>query len=83
MSESMDVKNFEAGKQAHVTSDISDDAKIGSGYIGELDKKKERALVWKFDMRILPILAVMYLFNALDKSNLGRIHAGAMEMLSD
>jgi hypothetical protein len=25
----------------------------------------ERRLVWKFDLRILPTLAVMYLFNAL------------------
>ena len=31
----------------------------------------ERAIVWKFDLRILPVLAVMYLFNSLDKSNLG------------
>jgi hypothetical protein len=28
-------------------------------------------LVWKFDLHILPLLALMYLFNALDKSNLG------------
>lgn len=27
----------------------------------------EKALTWKFDLRILPMLAVMYLFNALDK----------------
>jgi hypothetical protein len=32
----------------------------------------EKALTWKFDLRILPMLAVMYLFNALDKGNLGR-----------
>lgn len=31
----------------------------------------EKALTWKFDLRILPMLAVMYLFNALDKGNLG------------
>lgn len=31
----------------------------------------ERALVWKIDIRILPILAIMYLFNSLDKSNNG------------
>jgi hypothetical protein len=27
----------------------------------------EKALCWKFDLRMLPMLAVMYLFNALDK----------------
>lgn len=31
------------------------------------DFEHEKALTWKFDLRILPMLAVMYLFNALDK----------------
>jgi hypothetical protein len=30
-----------------------------------VDPAAERRLVWKFDLRILPTLAVMYLFNAL------------------
>jgi hypothetical protein len=30
-----------------------------------IDAAAERRLVWKFDLRILPVLAVMYLFNAL------------------
>jgi len=33
-----------------------------------IDPKAERRLVWKFDLRILPVLAIMYLFNSLDKS---------------
>ena len=36
-----------------------------------IDPKAERSLVWKFDLRLLPVLAIMYLFNSLDKSNLG------------
>lgn len=36
-----------------------------------IDPAAERRLVWKYDLRILPVLALMYLFNALDKSNLG------------
>ncbi|UKZ67056.1 uncharacterized protein TrAtP1_008219 [Trichoderma atroviride] len=36
-----------------------------------VDHPAERALCFKFDIRILPILALMYLFNALDKGNLG------------
>ncbi|KAB8277271.1 major facilitator superfamily domain-containing protein [Aspergillus minisclerotigenes] len=36
-----------------------------------IDACAERALVRKFDFRILPVLAIMYLFNSLDKSNLG------------
>jgi hypothetical protein len=36
----------------------------------------EQALALKFDLRILPCLAVMYLFNALDKGNLGNAKVG-------
>ncbi|KAK3635685.1 hypothetical protein LTR56_014561 [Elasticomyces elasticus] len=42
-----------------------------NGEIFTISESAERALLWKFDLRILPLLAVMYLFNALDKSNLG------------
>ncbi|KAL8951746.1 MAG: hypothetical protein Q9222_002296 [Ikaeria aurantiellina] len=44
-----------------------------------IDPKAERALVWKFDLRILPVLAVMYLFNSLDKSNLGNAKTAGLE----
>jgi MFS family permease len=36
-----------------------------------IDPEMERRIVWKFDLRILPLLAAMYLFNSLDKSNMG------------
>ena len=39
----------------------------------------ERALTRKFDLRILPVLAVMYLFNSLDKSNLGNAKTNGLE----
>lgn len=39
----------------------------------------DRALVWKFDLRILPVLACMYLFNSLDKSNLGNAKTAGLE----
>ncbi|QIX00381.1 hypothetical protein AMS68_005898 [Peltaster fructicola] len=41
-----------------------------------IDKHAERRLVRKFDVRILPLLAVMYLLNSLDKSNLGNAKTG-------
>ncbi|KZF23090.1 putative MFS transporter [Xylona heveae TC161] len=44
-----------------------------------IDKKAERALAFKFDIRILPVLAVMYLFNSLDKSNLGNAKTAGLE----
>jgi len=44
-----------------------------------IDSKAEKSLVWKFDLRILPLLAVMYLFNSLDKSNLGNAKTAGLE----
>lgn len=44
-----------------------------------LDKAAERRLVWKFDLRILPTLAIMYLFNTLDKTNLGNAKTAGLE----
>ncbi|CAK7236431.1 hypothetical protein SBRCBS47491_009634 [Sporothrix bragantina] len=44
-----------------------------------LDHKAERALVWKFDTRILPVMAIMYLFNSLDKANLGNAKTAGLE----
>lgn len=40
----------------------------------------EKALTWKFDLRMLPMLAVMYLFNALDKGNLGNAKTDGMDI---
>ena len=39
----------------------------------------DRTIVWKFDLRILPVLAVMCLFNSLDKSNLGNAKTAGLE----
>ncbi|KAJ4361056.1 uncharacterized protein N0V89_001625 [Didymosphaeria variabile] len=39
----------------------------------------EKRLALKFDIRILPMLAVMYLFNALDKGNLGNAKTDGMD----
>ena len=55
----------------------SDSRSLSASYI--LDPAAERRLVWKFDSRILPILAVMYLFNSLDKSNLGNAKTAGLE----
>ncbi|ESZ89649.1 putative MFS transporter [Sclerotinia borealis F-4128] len=39
----------------------------------------ERALCRKFDCRLLPVLACMYLFNSLDKGNLGNSKTDGLE----
>ncbi|KHO01634.1 MFS transporter [Metarhizium album ARSEF 1941] len=38
----------------------------------------ERSLCFKFDVRILPVLVVMYLFNVLDKSNLSNAQTNGL-----
>lgn len=43
-----------------------------------VDHAAERRLCFKFDMRILPMLAVMYLFNAIDKGNLGNAQTNGL-----
>lgn len=52
---------------------------LADGETFTIDPKAERALVWKFDLRVLPVLAVMYLFNSLDKSNLGNAKTAGLE----
>ena len=54
--------------------DIAEDSQL---YI--LDPIAERKLVWKLDTRILPVLAAMYLFNSLDKSNLGNAKTAGLD----
>lgn len=44
-----------------------------------VDHHAERALCRKFDYRLLPVLALMYLFNALDKGNLGNAKTDHMD----
>ncbi|KAI0015703.1 major facilitator superfamily domain-containing protein [Xylariomycetidae sp. FL0641] len=66
------------------------DEEEGSGHevvaeetVQVIDTAAERALCRKFDFRLLPVLAIMYLFNALDKGNLGNAQtAGLSENLN-
>lgn len=44
-----------------------------------VDHQAERALCRKFDFRILPVLSIMYLFDTLDKGNLGNAKTDGLE----
>lgn len=50
-----------------IASANGDIININSDYI---DHKLERSICRKLDLRILPVTAIMYLFNALDKGNI-------------
>lgn len=56
---------------------ISPEASLEPAYI--VDHHAERALCRKFDFRLLPVLAFMYLCNALDKGNLGNAKTDGLE----
>ena len=75
---------LEANKGLTYDQDIKRMSSAGVQELAEgdsyaIDPKAERALVWKFDLRVLPVLAVMYLFNSLDKSNLGNAKTAGLE----
>ena len=70
-----EVQSVDSGSVEKV--DYSDTRRVSASYA--LDPAAERKLVWKFDLRILPVLAVMYLFNSLDKSNLGNAKTAGLE----
>ncbi|KAI6780839.1 uncharacterized protein J7T54_007318 [Emericellopsis cladophorae] len=44
-----------------------------------VDHIAERQLCRKFDVRLMPVLAIMYLFNALDKGNLGHAKTAGLD----
>jgi len=53
------------------------DANVEPAYV--VDHNAERSLCRKFDFRLLPVLACMYLFNALDKGNFGNAKTDGLE----
>lgn len=71
-----DIKATEDGivVEDPVTGEVR---KVSADFV--IDKEAERRLVRKFDVRILPTLAFMYLCNALDKGNLGNAKTAGLE----
>ncbi|KAI8140340.1 major facilitator superfamily domain-containing protein [Fennellomyces sp. T-0311] len=52
---------------------------VASGYIPP-DEKELKKLMWKVDLRIIPLVALLYLFSYLDRVNIGNAKiAGLME----
>lgn len=63
----------------HVQDGDSSAGEIIADTARVIDHKAEMRLCRKFDIRILPFLAIMYLFNALDKSNLGNAKTAGLD----
>lgn len=77
-SSSLDGKDVKTAYDAQPVEPLSEIASH-TGAAAVIDHHAERALCRKFDYRLLPVLAVMYLFNALDKGNLGNAKTDGME----
>jgi len=77
-SMSKDLKLETNSEDVVEVTDLSEGTTIDNYSI---DAAVEKRLVRKFDFHILPVLAVMYLFNSLDKSNLG--NAKTATLVSD
>ncbi|KAI0845477.1 putative MFS transporter [Daldinia vernicosa] len=60
------------------SNDVESHAVFSETTADLIDPNAERALCRKFDLRLLPILAIMYLFNALDKGNLGNAQTAGL-----
>lgn len=73
------INETKNAKEGMLTSTTDPTPSRGLSASLSLDPTAERRLVWKFDLRILPILAIMYLFNSLDKSNLGNAKTAGLE----
>ncbi|KAF7177298.1 hypothetical protein CNMCM7691_005188 [Aspergillus felis] len=77
-----DTKTSTANESVHESGDNLKNYGSAPGVVEDIvrvvDHKAERALCRRFDLRLLPVLAVMYLFNALDKGNLGNAETDGM-----
>ena len=73
------VKDEELSASSNEHIQVTESKEHGGTTTLLLTPAADRALVWKFDLRILPVLAVMYLFNSLDKSNLGNAKTAGLE----
>ena len=73
------VKDEELSASSNEHIHVTESKEDGGTTTLLLTPAADRALVWKFDLRILPVLAVMYLFNSLDKSNLSNAKTAGLE----
>ena len=56
-----------------------DNADSEIGEVEEINRKKERKLVWKLDFSVMILIFLMYFFNSIDRSNLGNAKTDGME----
>lgn len=60
-------RKFDVESPEKAQDSVQDDA---SSEFPVIDKKKERKLIWKMDLHILPFVVLLYLFSFLDRGML-------------
>lgn len=69
---SLDVDKAEmAHIEAKSEPDHVEDGKFAQTTLDEHDKRVLKSLLWKLDTRMLPMLAFLFLFSFLDRTNIG------------
>ncbi|RDW85199.1 MFS transporter-6 [Coleophoma cylindrospora] len=72
-----DVSHADAKTTFPSEKDIEEKAgEVEGVYV--VDRALEKRMLRKFDLHILPVLSIMYLFNSIDKSNLGNAKTGGL-----
>ncbi|KAF3491955.1 MFS transporter [Arthroderma uncinatum] len=66
------------GNNCETTLEDGEGQVADNAVVQVVDHKAERALCSKLDIQLLPVLAVMYLFNALDKGNIGNAQTNGL-----
>ncbi|KAK2750357.1 hypothetical protein FQN57_003837 [Myotisia sp. PD_48] len=78
---SKEVNSYEVADKVETSSgDGADEVDDTNETARVLDHKAERSLCFKLDIRLMPVLAIMYLFNALDKGNLGNAKTDGLDV---
>ncbi|WBW70633.1 carboxylic acid transmembrane transporter [Schizosaccharomyces osmophilus] len=73
----LDEKSDKINGDQRVSVDLGESEEAAEVYV--IDHKAERKLCRKLDIRILPLLALLYLFNALDKSNVSNAKTNGID----
>ncbi len=73
MPSSLDLEKAEMSHiEAKADPDHYEEAKVDSvGLESDEEKRVLKSLLWKLDTRMLPMLAVLFLFSFLDRTNIG------------
>ncbi len=80
MPSSLDLEKAEMSHiEAKADTDHYEGPEVSSvGFESDEEKRVLKSLLWKLDTRMLPMLAVLFLFSFLDRTNIGNAKVSLM-----